>query len=323
MTVQIAGGNVEASVVYHYTTMEAMMEIVRGASIWATSIWYLNDTTEGEHFLQLVRQKLPDYLRNHPGQSKDIFHLIEASRDNDRPWIERAPFTTRPFLASFSGEPDSLQHWRSYCPKGNGVSLGFRVECLKRAFVSTDEDYREYGVDPAVLTRINRIKFQAVEYGYNSDVLEETISDAIERAKKQCLSSDQDQSICQTNLFANFMIEKACLVKHPAFAKENEYRLVVPSAAFLDKFLAFRMVRTTLVPYLNVRIPRKTAEAQESRQKVFWSREGIPQRVDFIDRVVIGPTPNMILSHGAVEGFFNRQGMGVEVSESSVPYRDW
>jgi hypothetical protein len=48
-------------VVYHYTTMGTMMKIAETASIWATSINYLNDVSEGDYFRELVRKRIPEY----------------------------------------------------------------------------------------------------------------------------------------------------------------------------------------------------------------------------------------------------------------------
>jgi hypothetical protein len=39
----------EPEVVYHYTSMDTMIKIVESATIWATSISYLNDDSEREH----------------------------------------------------------------------------------------------------------------------------------------------------------------------------------------------------------------------------------------------------------------------------------
>ena len=40
----------EPEVVYLYTTMDTMVKIVTSGKIWATSISYLNDSSEGEHW---------------------------------------------------------------------------------------------------------------------------------------------------------------------------------------------------------------------------------------------------------------------------------
>ena len=35
--------------------MDAMMKIAKSESIWATSIQYLNDVSEQEHYIRLIR----------------------------------------------------------------------------------------------------------------------------------------------------------------------------------------------------------------------------------------------------------------------------
>lgn len=46
-------------------------------------------------------------------------------------------------------------------------------------------------------------------------------------------------------------------------------------------------------------------------------------RGDFIDRVVIGPTPNQQLAQEVADCFFKKLDMNVEVACSQIPYRDW
>jgi hypothetical protein len=44
---------------------------------------------------------------------------------------------------------------------------------------------------------------------------------------------------------------------------------------------------------------------------------------DFVSRVVIGPSPNADLSRAAVELFFQKHEMKVDVVSSAIPFRDW
>ena len=50
------GTSVIPRVVYHYTSMDAMLGIVEGC-IWATNIRYLNDVSEYDHFLEACQGK--------------------------------------------------------------------------------------------------------------------------------------------------------------------------------------------------------------------------------------------------------------------------
>ena len=47
------------------------------------------------------------------------------------------------------------------------------------------------------------------------------------------------------------------------------------------------------------------------------------RRWDFIDTVVVGPTPNEALTADALRAVFEKYDMTVMIRNSKVPYRDW
>ena len=46
-------------------------------------------------------------------------------------------------------------------------------------------------------------------------------------------------------------------------------------------------------------------------------------KLDFVAKVVVGPTTNMGLSVEAVKAFFRKRNLDVRVVPSSSPFRDW
>jgi hypothetical protein len=86
-------------------------------------------------------------------------------------------------------------------------------------------------------------------------------------------------------------------------------------------WLEFRTIRSTLVPYVSLSIPRK--HSGFSIAGMGQDNSGFVRRSDFIDRVIVGPSPNKDLSKTAVELFFQKLKMSVEVVSSTIPYRDW
>lgn len=291
----------EPEVVYHYTSMDTMMKIVHSESIWTTSINYLNDVSEGDHFRNLIRKRIPYYIRDHPGEDASV--LQEFFNLPKPPVLER--FTHRPFVASFSQESDSLPQWRSYCPNGNGVAVGFRVDCLSRAFVKPTEDSNVYRTE---------VKYGKIDYvdSIRVEVLDKDIAWAIGLSDLSPLHTPLD--------FFELLIDGiACFKKHPSFSNEREYRLLVDPFPDL-RYVKFRATRSTLVPYVPVSIPRRHSRFSDSTGSIMLPLVG---RWDFIDRVVVGPTPNKNLSLDAVSAFFEKNGMQVEVVPSAIPYRDW
>ena len=48
----------QQELLYHYTTQEGLLGILRDKCIWATDIRYLNDTSEGQIFTKLFLDEL-------------------------------------------------------------------------------------------------------------------------------------------------------------------------------------------------------------------------------------------------------------------------
>jgi hypothetical protein len=302
----------EPQVVYHYTSIETLLKIVGSKSIWATSLSYLNDTSEGDHFLNLAKQRIPEFRRNHSSEDSAFFDDAEELSTG---------FRGRPFIASFSTEPDSLPQWRSYCPNGNGVAIGFSVDCLKRASV------RNALLNPAAL------EFAKVEYidGSNTASIDQAIIEAINSAKtlQTFASTHNEKDPAKTGtIFQFFLSLTASKKKHKSFSNEHEYRLIfrdLPSSRAIE----FRPVRSTLVPYVPIDIPAKRSgyvqppvDSVTNHPVLGRAAMILGGRWDFIDRVIIGPTPNKALTLDSVSAFFENKSMNVEVTASDVPYRD-
>jgi hypothetical protein len=298
----------EPEVVYHYTTMDTMIKIAHSESIWATSINYLNDVSEGDHFRHLIRGRVPAYIRDH--QLEDVSILETFLMTPNPPVLET--FATRPFVASFSQDSDSLPQWRSYCPNGNGVAVGFRVDCLERAFVKLKGDSSES--ESPNRSNVNYMKVDYVD-SIGVEFLDKNIAVAIATSKVY-MDKGHDHP---ENIFKTVIDFIACSKKHPSFRNEREFRLLVD--VFADfRYLEFRATRSTLVPYVPVSIPRRHSRYADSTEPIMSPLAG---RWDFIDRVVVGPTPNKNLSFDAVSAFFKKKEMQVEVVLSAIPYRDW
>jgi hypothetical protein len=168
--------------------------------------------------------------------------------------------------------------------------------------------------------------------GQTPEELDAAISDGIYFATK----SGKASSSTPGRRFTLVMQFMACARKHFSFSSEREFRLLA-DAVYHANWMEFRAVRSTLVPYVPVSIPRKRASKSAPTDTEEDERAVTPQDLvevfgnileslrgtDFIGRVVIGPSPNADLSRAAVELFFQKQKMKVEVVSSAIPYRDW
>lgn len=300
----------QPEVVYHYTTVDTMMKIVTSGKIWATSISYLNDSSEGEHFLRMVRRRLPDLLGQYQLRDAVLTELGDTVQ----------PVEKRPFIASFSTEGDSLPQWRSYCPQGNGVAIGFRVSCLTRAKRARHDEKHPRGV-----------RFRSVEYtaddtpeldGCIADIMRETDEDL---AMAKGLFGP-DFTLPREHLFTVYAESEACRRKHASFIAEGEYRLITDPLYTQLKDVEFRPVRSALVPYVELSIPDMSLLKMDYHEAELCGEFGMRggyRKLDFVAKVVVGPTTNMELTIEAVRAFFRKLDLDVRVVPSSSPFRDW
>ncbi|HZI57439.1 MAG TPA: DUF2971 domain-containing protein [Verrucomicrobiae bacterium] len=291
-------------VVYHYTSMNALLGIVEG-DIWATNILYLNDISEYSHFINLVRSRLPHFARSHSFRYPDLIPRLIARRTR-----RSHSYMDVPFVASFSQDRDSLTHWRSYCPQGNGVCIGFRSASLRSAYLEKAEP------------QMCLAGFCAVNYLRPDDLksLDLMISEAIADSERLVAAMEPGQGTIASvanrvgSMRAQFEFRSG-MIKHESFKDEREYRLIVSLFDHGD-LVSHRPSRTTLVPYLKMRLT-DPAQVKSASLRV---RSAMDR---FIESVTIGPTPHPGLSADAVLGLLRSKGFGARVEASSVPFRDW
>ena len=303
----------EPEVVYHYTSMETMLKIVDSRSIWASSMDYLNDTSEGKHFVRQVSTRLPGFVEQHGYGSEFIPEM--------RNEIQReVPFQIRPYVASFSAENDSLPQWRAYCSAGNGVAIGFSVDCLKRAFFAGSAE----GKRKTVALTFTPVTY--TEVTLPDKVIDKEIKDSIKATDVLVeYAKATNRDIRRETAFRVLIEAQASSRKHSSFSHEREYRITVHPNLVPEFSLDFRPAGTTLVPFVKLGIPEKRSgyENANYERPSAASILGGRGRFQFIDRVVIGPTPNAYLSMRAVREYFNHMRLDVEVVRSDIPFRDW
>jgi hypothetical protein len=291
-------------VVYHYTSMDALLGIIDGY-IWATNILYLNDVSEYEHFLRLVRNRLPQ-LANSPR----FHHRGLVARLIARRKVLVPAYMDLPFVASFSQQRDSLAHWRSYCSRGNGVCIGFKSASLNGAYLEkAEKNLCLARLWPVMYLGTDNVK--ALDAMINQ-VLSESISllGRMESAQGAVATDNDRVGLIRANLEI-----QAGRTKHKSFMHEREYRLVASLFA-QNELVSFRASRSALVPYLKMRLPGP----HQSRSS---SPPAQASSVHFIDSVTIGPTPHPMLSADAVLGLLRSKGFSASVEKSSIPFRDW
>lgn len=269
---------------YHYTSLQGLLSIVRCKFLWASDIRYVNDAQELRHFGSLVDTAILRRLERGPSTANILQQL--------RTWLPlRLSDGPMLFVGSFTESGNLLSQWRGYCPHGRGVSLAF---------------------DPAQLTETGeQAAFQIGRCEYDirkqESVAEQFVLRALELAEATGPSPTHHATQSFHHVFLELepdLLRLAALMKNPAFREENEWRLVSPVFNnYVEPPIQYRAGATTLVPYLELPLPQANG-------------------VIAIQNVVVGPTPNPNFSISSVVRFLSREGVRpTRVMNSCVPYR--
>jgi hypothetical protein len=278
--------------VYHYTNTSGLMGILNSKSLWATDVWYMNDTGEGTYATEMIRQFLD--ARTSPSEAMREFCSL-AKEIIKTPWDSRG---IRSYIACLSENGDQLSQWRSY-GYGRGFSIAFDLESLLGLF----------GLPPSqgLLGRVV----------YDPQLQQRLLADVYQKSE-QLLSEPQkksdDQSDPQhpapTEALTKFMIRSltsSSFFKHPAFSEEAEIRIYTARWPGYKKLSEVKFRESTLgiIPYVSIPLIAPDAEY-----------------ISAIREVIIGPQPHQREVQRATGQFFAANGLSdVEIRLSEVPLR--
>lgn len=276
----------EPSIIYHYTDINGLYEIVKSKTFWLSDYSYLNDSKEIEHGLEIFFNIAEKY------SSKDNYPMLDEFIDYVK--TEKRP---RICISCFSSNGDSLSQWRGYGHNGKRVSIGITPKTLISGIP------RE--------TRIGVVI-------YKKDLQVKIIQHFIHY---YCLAYLRDRNkhtdIEQLNeTYKGIMLSKLydiiVFMKDKAFADEKEYRLVYieqeklfNSCFFKKARKYFRVSNGIIVPYVSLKKINKSSNAKFD-----------------IEKIIIGPQENSELVLKSISEYLEYNGYNnVKVVPSKVPFR--
>lgn len=274
-------------ILFHYTSLEGLLGIIssQSQSIWATNILYLSDASELNYALGLLKEQIRNFQKGPvnvfaPGGMffQKLMELIEGEN-----FIPTGPLGY--YVCSFSQEEDLLSQWRGYCPKGIGVSLGFKFSKLKEC------------------ARSQGFLLKCCIYKGNKQLYQ--LKKLIERTYNQVKSigTEEEERKLLLDLIHKF-IKMAPTFKHPKFEAEREWRIIAGLKSEATKSIKFRPGQTMIVPYIEIPLPRDGENL-------------------YINKIVIGPTHERKLSKASIEYLLRSKKVKFdEVQYSTIPYRN-
>ena len=206
------------NVLYHYTSMQALLAIVASGRIRASHIRYLNDSSEVMWMWQAVVQQLErkKMSADTPEQAKLFAQLLDEV-ENRRHRGE--------FVASFSECGDDLSQWRAYCSTGPSFSIGFDAAALRTQWVSNPNGGEPFFVGGSL---------KKVQYLENEDTAKlEADLDAILELSPS-ITHGFHGPVSREDVVVAWLSVIAPNFKHAAFRAENEWRFGADEAPQTD-----------------------------------------------------------------------------------------
>jgi hypothetical protein len=271
---------------HHYTSVDALLSIVKSRALWATNVRYLNDSSESELGLKLIRRIAGEARNTAAGIDFEI--LTQLVDWLDRPRSDAASV----YVLSFSEAHNQLSQWRGYTRHGQGVCLSIDSGLLVNRMQAQGWTFQNCRYNQpsqlawadAILSRIRR------EAATNYSGIEENKPNGFETVLENTLSD---------------LLQVAATIKHDAFAREREVRFISPVIDIGDHSVRYRPGRTTRIPFVEFAL----AAGEDSLS---------------IHEIMVGPGPAQhSLRLSVIDALKqNRVNGPCVLSVSEIPYRE-
>jgi hypothetical protein len=242
--------NTVAVPLYHYTDGRGLKGILESETIWFTDYRHLNDPSELIHGIRVAKDVIRMVAAGADGRVRLFLDMLADlfSLDNFSDTLEF-------LIASFSRERDDLGQWRAYADNGRGYALGFAPVL--------------FGIVEGPVHEPNENVFVGSVLYETSDVstrhhqaVEKAASIFLQAADANfLLMQDKAVGIPFMREMANTVIASPliwnCLTsKHPAYAHEQEMRMVILGMRDrLLPYVATRIRGSEFVPYIVHKMP--------------------------------------------------------------------
>jgi hypothetical protein len=112
---------------YHYTSGNGLIEIIKSGELWSTQVACLNDSSEMLYPIELLRTKVKE--KRAARITSEVEFLLERI---DVGLTELQMNTEGRFLACFSEDGDDLSQWRAYGGGEGGYAIQFDSQYLRK-----------------------------------------------------------------------------------------------------------------------------------------------------------------------------------------------
>lgn len=117
---------------YHYTSVEALYNIVQNHTFWLTNLKSSNDKKELSYSYQMFKDDISSIINNETDElrKEKITSLVEFNIERAIPAFFLKP-SEEPYALCLSRQSDNLTHWDRYTNKSIGVCIAINIAALE------------------------------------------------------------------------------------------------------------------------------------------------------------------------------------------------
>lgn len=292
---------------YHYTTMDAFLNIMNKREFWVSNIRYMNDSKEFENGREICKLLINERIQNSTEEEKEFLSKLQDSCQLDSSGGLRNINANDIFSLSFCKEGDLLTQWQVYGK--NGISIGFNNDmsflngiCLMNEDqYSSETETHEY---PHAETRLGT-GFNVI---YNDDKKKYVINKVLDTGINRLKLLEKVGGLEVVNEISDELFSIFPYMKEYCFSHENEYRLLFKEPVS-KKWIHYRIRNGVIVPYIKMKILDLNCREHTK----------LP-----IGDIVIAPGVNNTYVADSVKYFLEKSGYEYlvdKVRTSKIPYR--
>ena len=280
---------------YHYTSAEGLCGILSDNTIWASDVFFMNDSTEFEYGRRLILSELSRRIDDKnpyswnaerklvrlPSTNPSFFEEVETA------YLEH-PHNEKFYVLSLCENGNLLSQWRAYGENGAGYSVGIATKTIR----SDTKTIRGDAVN------LQKVIYEAAEQ-------QQYIQSILNKAEELREKADKLDVI---RVLSSTLVKLTVSLKDIAFQEENEWRIIyIRREPDENDDLRFRVSRTGIIPYLKL-----------SPSRIF--NDGFDKLP--ITSVGYGPSLHPDLTRNVLGRMKAKYGYeGIEIIGSSIPLR--
>ena len=296
--------------VYHYTDLNAFINIFSNREFWISNINYMNDSEEFSNGLQICIKVLEEYISKDTFELKkqfaSILGIIRLRKIPELMGID----TNNLFSISFCHHGDLLTQWNCYGI--NGVAIGFRnnntdidtgIALVPKNLYQ--EELKKYTSPDQMIPKNERLFY------LKNVIYDDTEKEKVFRALFDHIAKEEEKikgviDIFQSNII-NSIYYFCAYMKNQCFSHEQEARIIFPRNQNVE--VSYRTRGNAILPYIKYKILNLNCR---------------PHKLFPVSDIVLCPNPNIDYTMKSVKYFLQTQGYEYlvdKVRASEIPFR--